>query len=75
VKDGVVVRGPNWKVPETLPPRAKESSPFATSFVQQQHSLNRKVLQEGSLQVPGKFLVKAFRVDVGIESKRCARQV
>src|ERR1700730_9546754 len=32
VTDGVVVRGPNWKVADTLPPRAKESSPFATSL-------------------------------------------
>jgi len=32
VNDGVVVSGPNWKVAETLPPRAKESSPFATSL-------------------------------------------
>src|SRR3984893_14608439 len=40
--------------------------------IQELHSLNRKVLQEGRLQVPGEFLVEAFRVDVGVEGERCA---
>jgi hypothetical protein len=32
VNDGVVVSGPNWNAADMLPPRAKESSPFATSL-------------------------------------------
>src|ERR1700730_17558753 len=40
--------------------------------IEELHSLNRKVLQEGRLQVPGEFLVEAFWVDVGVEGERCA---